>query len=110
MASFERYYKSDIGSGEKTVHTSDASDSAKADIIIGMLLSNSGLASATASAYIVGAGTEKVYLCRNISIPSGGSIEIVQGKIVLDNTDEVKAVCSSGAIDCWLSVLDNAAA
>jgi ApbE superfamily uncharacterized protein (UPF0280 family) len=110
MASFERYYKSDIGSGEQTVHTSNASDSSQADIIIGMLLSNSGLATATASAYVDAGGDTKVYLCRNISIPSGGSVEIVQGKIVLANLDEVKAVCSSGAIDCWLSVLDNASA
>ena len=73
MASFERYYSKGIESTPTIVHTSNASDSAQADIVIGMLLSNSGLVASTASAYINGAGTTKVYLCRDLSIPVGGS-------------------------------------
>ena len=110
MASFERYYSKGIESTPTTIHTSNASDSTQADIVIGMLLSNSGLVASTASAYIPGAGTTKVYLCRDLSVPVGGSAEIVQGKIVLNNTDTVEVVCSDGSIDCWLSVLDNASA
>jgi len=110
MASFERYYAAGIESTPTVVHTSNASDSAQADIIIGLLLSNSGLATATVSAYVVGAGETNVYLCRDISVPAGGSTEVVQGKIVLNNTDAVNVVSSSGSIDCWLSVLDNASA
>ena len=112
MASFERYYSAGLiqGASATTIHTSNASDSAKADIVIGMLLSNAGSSTATASAYIDGGGSTQIYLCKEISIPVGGSSEIIQGKIVLDNTDAVKAVCTSGKIDVWLSVLDDAQA
>ena len=112
MASFERYYSAGLiqGASATTIHTSDASDSVKADIVIGMLLSNAGSSTATASAYIDGGGSTQIYLCKEISIPVGGSTEIIQGKIVLDNTDAVKAVCTSGKIDVWLSVLDDAQA
>ena len=38
MASFERYYSAGLiqGASATTIHTSNASDSAKADIVIGM--------------------------------------------------------------------------
>ena len=110
MASFERYYSSGISGAETTIHTSNASDAAHADIVIGMTISNSGLTNATASAYISGAGTSDVYLARDLSIPKSGSVEVIQGKVVLDNTDVVKVKASTGQVDCWLSVLDNASA
>ncbi len=110
MASFERYYSSGVTSAETTIHTSNASDAAQADIVIGMTISNSGLSEATASAYISGAGATDVYLARDVVIPKSGSVEVVQGKIVLDNTDIVKVKASAGQVDVWLSVLDNAAA
>lgn len=110
MAAFERYHASGVGSTETTVHTSDASSADQADIAIGMSISNSGLTQATASAYITPSGSSDVYLARDIIIPSGGSVEVIQGKIVLDNNDAVKVKASAGQVDVWLSVLDNATA
>tara|TARA_R100001082_G_scaffold3121_1_gene2625 strand:+ start:574 stop:906 length:333 start_codon:yes stop_codon:yes gene_type:complete len=110
MASFERYYSSGIGTTPTTIHTSNASDSAQADILIGMTISNTGMSEATASAYITGAGATDVYLCKNVAIPKSGSIEVILGKVVLDNTDVVKVVSSTSQVDVWLSVLDNASA
>ena len=109
MASFERYYSTGITSAT-TIHTSNASDSAQADIIIGMTISNTGMSNATVSAYISGAGATDVHLCKDVLIPKSGSIEVIQGKIVLDNTDVVKVETSTSQVDCWLSVLDNASA
>ena len=45
-----------------------------------------------------------------MNIPQSGAVEVIQGKIVLDNTDVVKVKVSSGQVDVWLSVLDNASA
>ena len=109
MASFERYTATGVGSVATTVHTSDASDAAQADIVIGLSISNSGLTAATASAYIT-SGSSDVHLARDIVIPSGGAVEVIQGKVVLDNGDIVKVKASAGQVDVWLSVLDNASA
>lgn len=112
MASFERYYATGITelTGATTVHTSNASDASQADIVIGMTISNTGSVTASVSAYISGAGSTDVYLAKEISIPQSGSVEIIQGKIVLDNNDVVKLKTHSGQVDVWLSVLDNASA
>ena len=112
MASFERYYATGITelTGATIVHTSNASDASQADIVIGMTISNTGSVTASVSAYISGAGSTDVYLVKEISIPQSGSVEIIQGKIVLDNNDVVKLKTHSGQVDVWLSVLDNASA
>ena len=113
MASFERYYSTgitELTAGATTVHTSDASDAAQADIIIGLTISNTGTSTATASAFISGAGSTDIYLGKDMSIPQSGAVEVIQGKIVLDNTDVVKVKVSSGQVDVWLSVLDYASA
>ena len=112
MASFERYYATGITelSAATTVHTSNASDATQADIVIGMTITNTGTTTASVSAYISGAGSTDVYLGKEIQIPQSGSLEIIKGKIVLDNTDVVKVKVHSGQADVWLSVLDDASA
>ena len=115
MASFERYFASqitqpDFGETEATViHTSDASVTTQSDIIIGLLLSNSGSVTATAAAYI-SSGSTDIYIVKDISVPVGGSIELVQGKIILNDGDALKVICTVGQVDSWLSCLDSAAA
>ena len=112
MASFERYYSTGITqlTGATTVHTSNASDATQADIVIGMTISNTGSSTASVSAYVSGAGSTDVYLGKEISIPQSGSIEIIKGKVVLNNNDVVKVKAHSGQVDVWLSILDNASA
>ena len=115
MASFERYFANQITQPDfgpnsaTTIHTSDASNTVQSDIIIGLLLSNSGSVSATASAYIQSGSTD-IYLVKDISLPVGNSTELVQGKIVLNDGDSLKVICSVGQVDAWLSCLDSAAA
>ena len=109
MASFERYHASNITSVQ-TIHTSNASDAAQADILIGMTMSNTGLSNASVSAYITAGSDGDRYLAKDISIPKSGSVEVIQGKVVLDNNDVVKVKSTGSQVDCWLSVLDNASA
>ena len=112
MASFERYTKNNVTDAQ-IIHTSDASDAAQADIVIGFSIANKHSSwTATVDAYItVGSATpdEDIYLVTGLKIPAGGASEIIQGKIVLDNEDVVK-VKSDVAVDVWLSVLDSATA
>jgi len=106
MATFERYVSNDVTTAAN-IHTSNASDAALADIIIGFSIANTHATStATANAYVT-VGSDDLYLAKGVRIPAGGAVEILQGKIILDNTDIVK-VSSDIAVDVWLSVLDNA--
>lgn len=109
MASFERYTANSVTTAS-TVHTSNASDASQADILIGFSIANTHASStATVDAYINLNGGNDIHLVKGAQIPAGGAIEVIQGKIVLDNNDAVK-VSSDVAVDCWLSVLDNASA
>ena len=49
-----------------------------------------------------------VYLGKNLPIPSGGTLEIMQGnKLVLQATDAIKAKASTGsAVDISLSIME----
>lgn len=107
MATFNRYTSNDVTSAA-SIHQSNASSATEADICIGFSIANAGSSTATVNAY-VNDGTNDIHLAKNAKIPVGGAIEIIQGKLVLDNNDNV-FVSSDVAVDVWLSVLDNASA
>ena len=95
MATFARFERASTG----TVYTADSSD-----VIIGCMISNTG-ASATADVTVTLNGTS---LATNLKIPAGGAVELVQGKIVAVNTDDLVFTLNSGAASIYLSVLDSA--
>jgi len=103
MALFKRYSADGI-TGVTTVHASDATAGTNADIIIGCNIANTHSATVTVDV-LVGA----IYLAKSVSIPVGGSVEIIQGKVVLENGDILK-VTPSASVDVWVSVLDGATA
>ena len=113
MASFERHTAKEITNVPFTVHASNAYGSYVADIVIGLVIANSGSTNATASAYVK-KGTadtaDKVYLAKGFALPIGGSVEVIQGKVVLNNEDELTVIAETGQVDAWLSMLDNASA
>ena len=54
-------------------------------------------------------GSTDRYLVKNLSVPPGSSVEIVQSgaKIVLQSADVVKGLCgTANGIDAWISVVD----
>lgn len=107
MATFNRYTSNGVTTAT-SIHQSNASDASQADIIIGFSIANAHTATVTVDAYVHD-GTNNIYLCKQATIPVGGAIEVINGKIVLDNNDNVY-VTSDNAVDVWLSVLDNASA
>ena len=74
------------------------------DVIIGLNIANTH---ATATATVkVEVGTTS--LLENAKIPSGGAIEVIQGKVVIKNTDTIKVSPTGAGVDVVLSVLENA--
>jgi len=83
-------------------------DSGKAQIVIGCMVSNRLTVSTDVTVAIRNAATV-TYLCKSLAIPSGDAIEVVQGKIVMEASDEIEVSASAAsAVDCVLSVLKNA--
>ena len=83
-------------------------DSGKAQIMIGCMVTNVLTTSVDATVSIRNAGTS-THLVKNITIPAGDAIEVVQGKVVMEAGDEVEVSASAAsALDCVVSVLKNA--
>ena len=83
-------------------------DTGKAQIIIGCMVSNRLTVSIDVTVAMRNAATV-TYLCKGLSIPAGDAIEVVQGKIVMEASDEIEVSASAAsAVDCVLSVLKNA--
>lgn len=103
MALFKRYTADGITSATN-IHTSDATANTNADIIIGCNISNTH--SATVS---VDVKVGSIFLAKSVQIPVGGSVEIIQGKVVMENGD-VLSVTPDNAVDVYVSILDGATA
>ena len=83
-------------------------DSGKSQIMIGCMVANILTTSVDATVSIRN-GATVTRLVKGLSIPAGDSIEVVQGKVVMEAGDEVQVSASAAsAVDCIVSVLKNA--
>ena len=96
MSSFNRYERTSAGD----VFTANSTD-----VIIGINVANTH-ATDTLQCDITLASTE---LVEDLRIPVGGSVELVQGKIVCESGDVLAiANIDSGSVAVYASVLDSA--
>tara|TARA_R100000388_G_scaffold85034_1_gene64137 strand:+ start:394 stop:756 length:363 start_codon:yes stop_codon:yes gene_type:complete len=83
-------------------------DPGKAQIMIGCMVSNIKTTSITATVSVRN-GATSTRLIKDVSIPAGDSVEVVQGKVVMVAGDEIEVSANSAsAVDCVVSVLKNA--
>ncbi len=82
-------------------------------VVIGLLLCNIHTASVTVDVQLVSDTSdtetnETVLLAKDVSIPSGSTLELLSGgKVVLQTTDIIKIDCSVTAkVDATLSILE----
>jgi hypothetical protein len=95
MSSFNRYEYTSAG----TVYTANSTD-----VIIGILCVNTH-ATQTSELNLTLSGTS---IASNLQIPVGGSVELVQGKIVAENGDALALTIDAGSVAVYVSVLDSA--
>ena len=93
MANFVKATRTSTG----TAYTCDS-----VSIMIGCNINNTG-ASVTAKVNVTAAGAA---LATNLEIPAGGSVELVQGKFVMANTEAVIFTLTTGDATIYVSVLD----
>ena len=96
-----------IGTTARTILTSNSDDA-----LIGIRLSNIVTSTIKADVYITSSasgGSADSYIVKNAPIPSGGSLELIDGgaKIVLQSGDVLKAKSDTAdSLNVWVSFID----
>ena len=89
---------------EQTVYTVPGSTTS---IIIGLTIANLLSNSVTVDVKINRASLNDVSIGVNLPIPSGGSLDALAGKVVLETTDVITVTCDTlNGIDTALSVME----
>ena len=104
---FTRHIQRDTGTSGADVFTADSNDA-----VISIRLANRAAGAITADAFITlssNSHATKHYLVKGISIPSGSSVELIDGasRFVMISGDALKVDCNTdNALDVWVSVVD----
>jgi hypothetical protein len=84
--------------------TTVVSATSNKQIIIGLLISNTGTTSINVDA-VLNDGSNDRYIIKNAPLPTGSALECVQGKIVIPSGGAVKIKKDSGTADVIVSLL-----
>ena len=100
---FRRYTSNDVGTGAATLFTADSYDT-----VVGISVANITASAVVASVYI-NDGTNDIYLVKDAPIPSGSSLQVLDGgaKFVVENNDALKVISDTpSSLDVWVSTVD----
>lgn len=100
---FRRYTSNAVGTSAATLFTANSYDT-----VIGISLSNVTTNAITASCYI-NDGSNDIYLVKDVSIPSGSSLQVLDGgaKFVVQSGDALKVISdTASSVDVWVSTVD----
>jgi hypothetical protein len=101
---FRRYSSNNVGTSPETVFTANSYDT-----VIGISLSNVTASSIAVDCYI-NDGANDIYLVKGAPIPSGSSLQVVDGgaKFVVESGDALKVVSdTASSLDVWVSTVDD---
>ena len=101
---FTRYIARDTGTSGATIFTANSDDA-----VISIRLANIAGAAITADVFVT-VSAANYYLVKGITIPSGSSVELIDGasRFVMISGDALKVDCNTdNALDVWVSVVDS---
>ena len=100
---FTRHIARSTGTSGSTIFTADSDDA-----VISLRLANITSGTIVADVFIT-TGGNNYYLVKAISIPTGSSVELIDGasRFVMISGDALKVDCDTdNALDVWCSVVD----
>ena len=100
---FERHIARSTGTSGATIFTSNSDDA-----VISVRLANIVGTTITVDVFMT-VSAANYYLVKGISIPSGSSVELIDGasRFVVVSGDALKVDCDTdNALDVWVSVVD----
>ena len=96
---FKNYTSSSVGTGATTTYTVPGSTTS---VMIGCNLANK-----TSSQIRVDVQTAGVYLVKNVVIPTGSALSVLDGKVILEAADTVSVTSdTASSCDVIVSVLE----
>ena len=101
---FRRFTSNAVGTSPATIHTANSYDT-----IVGISVSNILTTTINVDVYINDSAND-IYLVKTAPIPSGGSLQILDGgaKVVVQNNDAIKVVSdTASSADVWVSMVDS---
>lgn len=102
---FRSKTKADVGITTTTVYTVPAATSS---IIIGITLCNTSGSGINVNVGIARTSDDNVFLLKNVPIPQGSTLEVMQGnKVVLEANDSLTARSDTNAsLDCTFALME----
>lgn len=101
---FKRKTSNSIGSSFTTIYTVPASTTA---VIIGGVVSNTGTATVNTEVTVNDGSNDINLTGKDTPIPSGTALSFIDGKVVLETGDVIKAKGSvAGQLDVMLSIME----
>jgi hypothetical protein len=100
---FTRYKARLTGTSAATLFTANSNDT-----VVGISVANVTGSAVNASVFI-NDGTNDFYLVKNAPIPSGSSLQVLDGgaKVVVQSGDILKVVSNTASsLDTWISTVD----
>ena len=100
---FRRYTSNDVGTSAATLFTANSYDT-----VVGISVANVTASAVTASVYI-NDGTNDIYLVKDAPIPSGSSLQVLDGgaKFVVQSGDRIYVQSdTASSLDVWVSAVD----
>ena len=101
---FRRYTLNSVGTGATSIAAADSYDT-----IIGIRLANTTSNMIQVDAYI-NDGTNDISLVSSAPIPSGSSLELIDGasKVILESGDQLFIKSdTANSLDAWISAVDD---
>ena len=100
---FRRYTSNDVVTSAATLFTADSYDT-----VVGISVANI-TASAVVASVDINDGTNDIYLVKDAPIPSGSSLQVLDGgaKFVVQASDVLKVISdTASSLDVWVSTVD----
>ena len=101
---FRRYTSNNVGTSAATIFTANSYDT-----LVGIYVANVTASAVIASVYI-NDGTNDIYLVKSAPIPSGSSLQVLDGgaKFVMQSGDALKIISdTASSLDVWVSAVDD---
>ena len=96
---FKNYTSASVGTGATTTYTVPSATTA---VMIGCNLANTSASQVKVDVQVAG-----VYLAKDIPIPAGSALSVLDGKIILETTDTVVVTSdTASSCDVIVSVLE----
>ena len=101
---FRRYTSNSVGTSATSVYTANSYDT-----IVGISVANISTSSVLADV-IINDGSNDIYLVKQAPIPTGSSLQVLDGgaKFVVQSGDVAKVLSdTASSLDVWISAVDD---